>query len=329
MRELRRRAPRQMIDIHTHYVPRGMSTPNDGPWVRDESMIMLGSREFRRIDASCSDADARVADMDTDGVQIQVVSPTPVFFCYDRPVAAAADIARRANDDALQLCGSMPERLLPMCQVPLQDADAACAELSRCIAAGHVGVEIGNHVGDRDLDDGGVVTFLQHAASLGAPVLVHPWDMASSARLDRWMAQWLTGMPAETHLSIIAMILGGVFDKVDPALRICFAHGGGSFPFWLGRFDNAWQQRPDLIGVSQQPPSDYLGRFYVDSVVFDERALRLVVDTVGVDRVMVGSDYPYPLGERPAGGVVRRSSFLDEDAREQIMVGNARTFLGL
>jgi aminocarboxymuconate-semialdehyde decarboxylase len=267
--------------------------------------------------------------MDADGVQIQVVSPTPVFFCYDRPVAAAADLARRANDEALRLCGSAPERLLPMCQVPLQDADAACAELSRCIAAGHVGVEIGNHIGERDLDDGGVVMLLQHAASLGAPVLVHPWDMASSARLDRWMAQWLAGMPAETHLSIIAMILGGVFDKVDPSLRICFAHGGGSFPFWLGRLDNAWYQRPDLVGVSQQAPSDYLGRFYVDSVVFDERALRLVVDTVGVDRVMVGSDYPYPLGERPAGGVVRRSSFLDERAREQIMVGNARTFLGL
>jgi aminocarboxymuconate-semialdehyde decarboxylase len=318
-----------MIDVHTHYVPRGMSRPSDGPWVRDESVIMRGSREFRRIGPSCWDADARVADMDADGVQIQVVSPTPVFFCYDRPVAAAADLARRANDEALRLCGSAPERLLPMCQVPLQDADAACAELSRCIAAGHVGVEIGNHIGERDLDDGGVVMLLQHAASLGAPVLVHPWDMASSARLDRWMAQWLAGMPAEKHLSIIAMILGGVFDKVDPSLRICFAHGGGSFPFWLGRLDNAWYQRPDLVGVSQQAPSDYLGRFYVDSVVFDERALRLVVDTVGVDRVMVGSDYPYPLGERPAGGVVRRSSFLDERAREQIMVGNARTFLGL
>lgn len=317
-----------MIDIHTHYVPRSMSAPNDGPWVRDDSVIMLGSREFRRIGSSCWDPNVRVADMDADGVDVQVVSPTPVFFCYDQPLAAAADIARRANDEALQLCERAPGRLLAMCQVPLQDPDAACAELSRCLAAGHVGVEIGNHVGDRDLDDGGVVTFLQHATSLGAPVFVHPWDMASSARLNRWMGRWVAGMPAETHLSIIAMILGGVFDKVDPSLRICFAHGGGSFPFWLGRFDNAWHQRPDLIGVSQHPPSHYIGRFYVDSVVFDERALRLLVDTVGGDRVLVGSDYPYPLGERPAGGVVRRASFLDEGAREQIMVGNARTFLG-
>jgi aminocarboxymuconate-semialdehyde decarboxylase len=143
------------------------------------------------------------------------------------------------------------------------------------------------------------------------------------------MAQWLTGMPAETHLSITAMILGGVFDAVGDDLRICFAHGGGSFAFWLGRMDNAWRQRHDVVGTSERPPSHYLGRFYVDSVVFDERALRLLVDTVGGDRVVVGSDYPYPLGERPAGGLVRASSFLDEAGRAQILSGNARTFLGL
>jgi len=239
-----------MIDVHTHYVPRGMSAPNDGPWVRDSSMIMLGQQEFRRIGPDSWDVEVRLADMDADGVDVQVVSPTPVFFCYDVPVEQAVEVARAANDAALSMCAGAPERLLPMCQVPLQDPDAACAELSRCVDAGHVGVEIGNHVGDRDLDDAGVVTFLQHAASLGAPVFVHPWDLPSSVRLDRWMARWLTGMPAETHLSIVAMILGGVFDRVGPELRICFAHGGGSFPFWLGRLENAWHRRPDLVGVS-------------------------------------------------------------------------------
>ena len=143
---------------------------------------------------------------------------------------------------------------MPFCQVPLQDPDAACAELDRCLAAGHVGVEIGNHVGDRDLDDAGIVTFLQHCARVGAPVFVHPWDMPESPRLNRWMARWLTGMPAETHLSILAMILGGVFDQVDQSLRICFAHGGGSFAFWLGRMDNAWRGRNDIIGTSAEPP---------------------------------------------------------------------------
>lgn len=123
--------------------------------------------------------------------------------------------------------------------MPLQDPDGACRELERCLDAGHAGVEIGNHVDDRDLDDEGIVMFLQHAASLDAPVFVHPWDMPSSPRTDRWMAQWLTGMPAESHLSITAMILGGDFDRVPDTLKICFAHGGGSFAFWLGRFQNA------------------------------------------------------------------------------------------
>ena len=291
-------------------------------------MILIGDREFRRITSQCWDPQVRAADMDTDGIDIQVVSPTPVFFSYARSADAGAKVARIFNDLTLAICAQLPERLLPFCQVSLQDIDAACAEVDRAVDAGHLGVEIGNHVGDRDLDDPGVVEFFQHCAAQGVPVFVHPWDMPSSERLDRWMAQWLVGMPAETHLSILAMILGGVFDSVSADLRICFAHGGGSFPYWIGLMDNAWHQRPDLVGVSAKPPSAYLDRFSVDSVVFDERALRLLVETMGVERVMLGSDYPYPLGERPSGRVVRDADFLTEDQRARILGGNAEVFLG-
>ncbi|MER7273287.1 amidohydrolase family protein [Dactylosporangium sp. NPDC000244] len=326
--------PSAVVDVHTHFVPKGWPDLGPGqPWLRVESereaMIMVGSAEFRRIASNCWDAEARLSDMDADGVAAQVVSPTPVFFGYGRPPGEAAKVARIFNDLALEICAPAPGRLLPFCQVPLQDPDAACDELDRAVAAGHLGVEIGNHVGDRDLDDAGVVTFLQHADSLGIPVFVHPWDMPASPRTDRWMAQWLTGMPAETHLSIIAMILGGVFDKVPETLRICFAHGGGSFAFWLGRLDNAWHRRPDVIATSQQPPSAYVSRFSVDSVVFRPEALRVLVDTLGATQVMVGSDYPYPLGERPVGEVVDRSSFLTPDQRTAIRTNNARRFLGI
>jgi aminocarboxymuconate-semialdehyde decarboxylase len=321
------------LDVHSHYVPRGWPDLGPGtPSLRIETerdaVIMLNGSEFRRIQSDCWNAEVRLADMDADGVAAQVVSPTPVFFSYAVEVTQATKIARIMNDLALEICAPAPARLLPMCQVPLQDTDAACAELERCMAAGHVGVEIGNHVGDSDLDSAGVVTFLQHAAALGAPVFVHPWDMPASPRLGRWMAQWLTGMPAETHLSILAMVLGGVFDKVDDSLRICFAHGGGSYPFWLGRMENAWHKRRDVIGTSAYPPSHYTGRFYTDSVVFNEPALRLLVDVVGADRVLVGSDYPYPLGERPAGAVVRHAAFLDEPTRENILRRNGFSFLG-
>lgn len=291
-------------------------------------MIMVGTTEFRRIQAECWDPDLRLADMDADGVDVQVVSPTPVFFNYDAPPGEAEKISRIFNDLALEICEPAGARLVPFCQVPLQDTDAACRELERAVASGHRGVEIGNHVGDRDLDDEGIVTFLQHAASLNVPVFVHPWDMATSPRLDRWMAQWLTGMPAETHLSILSMILGGVFDRVPESLRICFAHGGGSYAFWLGRFENAWHRRADIIATSEQPPSAYSGRFSVDSVVFDPIALRTLVDTLGASQVMVGSDYPYPLGERPVGQVVHRSDFLSDEQRQLILADNARRFLG-
>ena len=327
------------IDVHSHSVPRGWpdlaeatGVPGAWPWLRVDSerdaMMMLGDSEFRRITDSAWSADVRLADMDADGVAVQVVSPTPVFFEYARPAAAAETAARIFNDLALELCAEAPDRLIPFCQVPLQDPDAACRELDRSLAAGHRGVEIGNHVGDRDLDDEGIVTFLQHCADVGAPVFVHPWDMTASPRLDRWMAQWLVGMPQETHLSITAMILGGAFDRLPRSLRLCFAHGGGSIAFALGRMDNAWRERHDVIGTSEHPPSHYVDRFSVDTVVFDHRTLRYLVDVMGADRVMLGSDYPYPLGERPAGSIVRDNALLTDSERHALLAGNALTFLG-
>ncbi|WP_328991691.1 amidohydrolase family protein [Kribbella sp. NBC_01245] len=327
------------VDVHTHLVPKGWPDlaaacgAGEWPWLRIDSeraaMIMVGETEFRPVGAQAWDPATRLADMDADGIELQVVSPTPVFFSYDKPADQAGKVARIFNDRTLEVLAGTTDRLIPFCQVPLQDPNAACAELDRSLAAGHVGVEIGNHVGDRDLDDEGVVMFLQHCAEVGAPVLVHPWDMPGGPRLDRWMARWLTGMPAETHLSVLAMILGGVFDKVPESLRICFAHGGGSFAFWLGRVDNAWHRRGDLVrGQSLNPPSQYVDRFFVDSVVFEEPALRLLVDTLGEDQVMVGSDYPYPLGERPVGKVVREASFLSDVQREKLLSTNAFRFLG-
>jgi aminocarboxymuconate-semialdehyde decarboxylase len=302
-----------VIDVHTHVVPDGwpdLGAPGD-PWLRRDSVteatIMLGDRVFRRVSDACWNADTRLADMDADGVDVQVVLPTPVFFGYDRAPADGARVAAVFNDLALAIAGQAPDRLLPFCQVPLQDPEAACRELERCVEDGHRGVEIGNHVGDADLDSAGVQEFLQHCASLRVPVFVHPWDLPASPRLDRWMQQWLVGMPAETHLSLLGLALSGAFDRLPADLRIAFAHGGGSFAFWLGRADNAWHERRDLVGAdSEHPPSAYARHVYVDSVVFSDPALRLLCEVFGPDRILLGSDYPYPLGERPAGAAVRR-----------------------
>lgn len=323
-----------VIDVHTHVVPPGwpdLGSPDD-PWLRMDSAtaatIMRGDREFRRITDACWNADTRLEDMDADGVDQQVVLPTPVFFGYDREPADAARIAAIFNDLALEISAQAPDRLLPFCQVPLQDTDSACRELDRCLEAGHRGVEIGNHVGDRDLDHEGIITFLQHAASRDVPVFVHPWDMSPTPRTDAWMLEWLVGMPAETQLSLLRLALSGAFDRLPESLRLGFAHGGGSFAYWTGRADNAWHQRRDLVGASSEhPPSHYASRVYVDSVVFTAPALNLLIATHGADRVVLGSDYPYPLGERPAGAVIRDAQ-VSQDIREGMLSVNPLRFLG-
>ena len=327
-----------VIDIHNHFFPRAwpdlaarFGTPN-WPWIKHtepgKAEIMVGDRFFRQIYSACWDPEVRLKEMDRDGVEVQVLSATPVLFAYERPVEHALDCARLFNDAALELCAQGKGRLKSLCQVPLQDIDASCKELSRCMRAGHLGVQIGNHVGEKNLDDPGIVTFLHHCAEESAAVLVHPWDMLAPQRMPKYMMPWTVGMPAETQLGIVAMILGGAFDKLPPKLRICFAHGGGSFAFLLGRLENAWQHHPVAHGVCELSPRQYLNRFYVDSAVFDERALQFLVETMGAERVMLGSDYPFPLGEHRVGALIR-SSHLTALAKDRLLGGNAVDFLAL
>jgi aminocarboxymuconate-semialdehyde decarboxylase len=327
-----------VIDIHNHFFPRAWpdlaaryGTPN-WPWIKHteagKAEIMVGDRFFRQIDSACWDPEVRLNEMDRDGVEMQVLSATPVLFAYERPVEHALDCARLFNDAALELCAQGKGRLRSLCQVPLQDIDASCKELSRCMRAGHLGVQIGNHVGEKNLDDPGIVTFLHQCADEGAAVLVHPWDMLGPQRMPKYMMQWTVGMPAETQLGIVAMILGGAFDKLPKNLKICFAHGGGSFAFLLGRLENAWQHHPVAHGICDLPPSQYLNRFYVDSAVFDERALQFLVGAMGAERVMLGSDYPFPLGEHRVGTLIR-TSHLSAWAKDRLLGGNAAGFLGL
>lgn len=327
------------IDIHSHFFPpswpdfgRRFGT-NDWPWLDrrhdGHAVVMIDNREFRKIDATTIDPVARVEALERDGVDLQIVCATPVMFSYHRPVEQALEVARFFNDAALEFCAKGNKRLLPMCQVPLQDTDVACAELDRCLSAGHVGVQIGNHVGPRDLDDDELVRFLRHCADAGAPVFVHPWDMLGQGRTSRFMMGWTVSMPTETHLSICTMILGGAFDRLPESLKICFAHGGGSFPYLLGRLENAWQRQVLTRGTSTKPPSQYVHRFCVDSAVFDPVCLRFLVEIMGEDRIMLGSDYPYPLGEGKVGHLIRNSSDLSEKSKKKLLADNAMRFFGL
>lgn len=327
-----------VIDIHSHFFPE--SWPDlaerlgggDWPSIRHlgggKAMVMVGDREFRPIYSACWSAGKRLEEMDRDGIDFQVFCAPPVLFSYGRDPRQAAECARLFNDAALEMREAAPDRFGTFCQVPLQDTDLACKELSRAMADGHMGVQIGNHVGDKGLEDEGITAFLAHCASENAPVLVHPWDMQMSPRMEGYMLPWLVGMPAETQLTMLGLILSGGADRLPKDLRLCFAHGGGSFAYLLGRADNAWRERDIVRADSALPPSGYARRFFVDSAVFDTRSLHLLVEVMGADRVMLGTDYPFPLGERRMGSLVRGSDLADGQ-KTRILGGNATGFLGI
>jgi aminocarboxymuconate-semialdehyde decarboxylase len=233
------------------------------------------------------------------------------------------------NDRALLFCAADPRRLKALAQVPLQDVEASCREVSRARAAGHVGVQIGNHVGARSLDDPAILDFLRHCATEAMPVLVHPWDMMGDERMRRWMLPWLVAMPAETQLGILSLILSGAFERLPRSLELVFAHGGGSFAWLLGRVDNAWRQRDIVRADCPNLPSSYCDRFCVDSAIFAPGALRLLVDTMGAQRVLLGTDAPFPLGEMQPGALVESVYAGDDATRERILAGNARRVFAL
>lgn len=327
-----------MIDIHSHFFP-PLSQQDaadlgvDWPWLRDvgggRGHIMRGDNEFRPVRAPLWDPQARLAALDKFGIDQQVICATPILFGYTAPLEQAYAAAVLCNDLALSHCAANPARLKALCQVPLQDLGAACDELDRALSAGHIGVQIGNHVGDRDFDDGLIIEFLQHCAHVNAPVLVHPWDMFARERMDRYMLQWLVAMPAETQLSILYLILSGAFEKLPKSLKLCFAHGGGSFAYLLGRVDNAWRERDIVRQDCPNLPSSYCDRFYTDAVVFDKEALSLLVSKMGDERVLFGTDFPFPLGEQVPGALINGHLQLDPQTRSRLLTDNARTFFAL
>ena len=329
-----------MIDMHAHCLPRiarGEAFAVDAeraPWLDVEAggergHIMLGDKRFRPVTASLWNPAVRVAELDAQGVALQVVCATPVMFGYAWPAAKTADWAARMNDHVLSYCAHAPHRLKALAQVPLQDTGLACREADRVMAAGCIGVQIGNHVGERDLDDEALVQFLMHCANEAVPVLVHPWDMMGAGRMKQWMLPWLVAMPAETQLGMLSLILSGALQRIPESLKICFAHGGGSFAWLLGRADNAWKHRDIVRQDCPHPPSHYARRFHVDTAVFDPGALQLLVARMGVDRVMLGSDAPFPLGEQRIGSLVREAPFLSDAERALMLRGNAEAFFGL
>jgi aminocarboxymuconate-semialdehyde decarboxylase len=266
------------------------------------------------------------------------------MFSYWAKPTDGLDLSRQLNDHIAEVVRDYPTRFAGLGTVPMQDPDLAAAELERCIRQlGLRGAEIGTHV-DASPDFGRVDTLnldnpaLQPvwsvAEKLDAAIFVHPWDMLGSERMPKYWLPWLVAMPAETSLAICSMIFGGVFERF-PKLRVAFAHGGGSFPFTIGRVDHAFSVRPDVVAAENTTsPRRYLAhdgvpaRFYVDSLLHDADALNLLLKLFGAERIAFGSDYPFSLGERHPGKLIE-SMKIHEKEKEQLFSGTVREFLRL
>jgi aminocarboxymuconate-semialdehyde decarboxylase len=203
-------------------------------------------------------------------------------------------------------------------------------EMERCVTELRMpGLEIGSNINKKNLSDPYFDPFWKAAEELGCCLFVHPWEMMGENDMTKYWLPWLVGMPAETARAIASMIFGGVFERF-PKLRVAFAHGGGSFPFTIGRIEHGFNVRPDLCAIDNNVnPREYLGKFWIDSLVHDPKALRYIIDVMGNEKICMGSDYPFPLGEHHPGKLIESMEDFSATLTEQLLYKNALDWMNI
>ena len=327
------------IDIHTHILPENWPNLKEefgyGGWVSLEhydpgSAKMLKDNEFfRTVEANCWDPNIRMKECDYHGVDVQVLSTVPIMFSYWSEPNDALVLSKILNDHISKIIDQFPNRFLGLGTIPMQNPEIAVWELERCVKDLNLaGVQIGSNINGKNLNDDSLFPVFEAAADLGAAIFIHPWDIMGKNEMEKYWLPWLVGMPAETSRAICSMIFGGVFERL-PNLRVAFAHGGGCFPATVGRIQHGFDVRPDLCAVDNKvDPLDYLGKFWVDSLVHDADALDFLIKKMGENKIALGTDYPFPLGELEPGKLIESANYTN-DTKDKLLFQNALDWLGL
>ncbi|MEZ4662738.1 MAG: amidohydrolase family protein [Caldilineaceae bacterium] len=328
------------FDIHCHFFPQAFLEAARRP---NSFLATLEMRADGREHLTCPGnfdhpltpdfyaAEQMLADMDRTGMKMAAISSAPPTLSYWADAGAARELASALNESISQRVQAHPQRFRGLATVPLQDIDASIQEARRAIGQlGLHGFQIGSNVGGKNLNHPDYFPFFETVAALGAPLFIHPYIPPGEERMQEYYLHNLLGMVTETGLAIASIIYGGIIERL-PNLKIVFAHAGGVFPYIVGRMDHGYKVRTkECTEAILHPPSHYLRQVYFDCMSFNDRALRYLVDTVGAEQVLLGSDYPFDMG--PIGGPaaeVQANPYLSEAEKEQICGKTAAGLFGI
>jgi aminocarboxymuconate-semialdehyde decarboxylase len=324
------------IDLHCHFVPPALidRLEKEGPahsiTVTERGTVSFAERAATQsIPAGMLDLEERLRWMDEQGVDVQVLSAWMDFSAYELDPEDGAWLARTLNELTVDALGAHPDRFRAMAAVPMQAPGLAADELGYALEElGMIAVEIGTAIAGAELDDPELEPFWVAAEALDAMVLVHPPNRSLGyERLRNYFFDNIVSNPAEETIAAAHLIFGGVLER-HPELRVFLTHGGGFLPYQIGRQDRGYAARPALTATRLgSPPSTFLRRFFYDTVVHSPDALRFLVERVGADRVLLGSDYPFPMGDPEPVATVRGAG-LDAAETDAILGSNVPAALG-